>query len=142
MLPEGWKAWGEPGQSYDVSPEQGDLGINISILEPEQVEGESPERLVRMFSRTAGLGEAEADELRVVAIDDPPPQQRYFASFASADRAWFIGLLLFPGGTVLATSNCPEVDEEAFRTGEQIIASIAPLPERQAAKRFWRRGGR
>jgi len=144
VLPEGWRAWGGPDRSYDASPDQGDLGINISILDPERLQGQSPEHLVRTFARTAGLDPAGADELPVVVVtaDEHPPQTRHFASFATEDRAWFVGLLLFPGGTVLATSNCSVADEEAFKTGEQIVASIAPLPERRGTRGLWRRGRR
>jgi hypothetical protein len=55
---------------------------------------------------------ADADDLRVLTPDDPPPQQRRFSSFATEDSAWFVGLLLFPGGAVLATSNRPVADED------------------------------
>jgi len=137
VLPEGWQAFGEPGQSYDLSPSQGELGINISILDPARVRDQRPEHLVRRFAQTAGLSEIEADGLRLVTPDDPPPQHRYFTSFATGDRAWFVGLLMFPGGAVLATSNCPADDEEAVQTGERIVASIAPLSARPGRRRFW-----
>jgi hypothetical protein len=139
VLPEGWQAFEEAGESYDISPNQGELGINISILDPARVQGQEPDHLVRMFARTAGLAETEADELRVLTPDDPPPQHRHFSSFATEDRAWFVGLLLFPGGAVLATSNCPVDDEQAAQTGERIVASIAPLPGRRGLTRFWPR---
>ena len=139
VLPEGWRAWGEPGQSYDVSPDEGELGINISILEPARVQGQEPEHLVRMFARTAGLSDTAAGQLRLITVHDPPQQPRYFAAFAADDRAWFVGLLMFPGGAVLATSNCPADDEEAAKTGELIVASIAPLTPECRGKRLWPR---
>ena len=144
VLPEGFQAWEGPNRSFDASPDQGDLGINISILDPERLQDQSPEHLVRTFARTAGLDAAGAEELPVVVVtaDDPPPQHRHFASFATEDRAWFVGLLLFPGGTVLATSNCSVADEDAFKTGEQIVASIAPLQEQRGHRGLWRRAQR
>jgi hypothetical protein len=140
VLPEGWRAWEHPGPAFDVSPDRGELGINITILDPPQTQSSTPDDLVRRFAQTAGLPATEAEGLQIVTPDDPHAQRRHFTSFTSDGRAWFVGLLMFPGGTIIATSNCPATDRDAASTGERLIASIAPQVPRSGLRRIWSRG--
>jgi hypothetical protein len=136
VLPDGWRASGQPGRTYDLSPERGDLGINISVYELARLPGDDTEELVRKFAQNVGV--AHGENLRVVTPQDDGDQNRSFTSFVYEGRAWFAGFMIFPGGGVLATSNSVAGDETALATGERIIASIAPITTKKGL--FRRRG--
>jgi hypothetical protein len=140
VLPEGWSASGRPGHWYDVTPDRGGLELNISVFDRALAQSRAPAELVRQFARTTGL--EDVDELPVLAPDDEATERRHFTSFTHDGRRWFVGLLAFPGGVVLASSNCADGDDGAFATGERLVASIAPLRARRRLARYWPRSPR
>jgi hypothetical protein len=134
VLPDGWRASGQPGRTYDIAPSEGDVGLNISVYDSQGLPTQDTETLVRRFAESVGLADAAA--ARVVTPEHGASQRRSFLSFAHDGRAWFAGFLIFPGGALLATSNSAEGDEASRAIGEQIIASISPLKDTK--RRFGR----
>lgn len=70
-LADGWTVRGEPGQTYDISHEILDVGVNISA-DPGTAIGEDIRRAVLKFASHAGADPTGLSVIRPHARDDQP----------------------------------------------------------------------
>jgi hypothetical protein len=128
-IPVGWSVTGEPGQWYDLSHDNLDVGVNISVYGRASTDQDIRATL-RAFATSTGV--QDAADLDVVVTDEDRSQTRAFLRFSVDDRDWLAAFLWLGHAAVLATSNARAGDREAFAAGELVVASLGPAGKKRS----------